>query len=326
MNTTVQALQPGTQLQGGVYLLVNPQAGTKGNGDPYLRCLLRDATGDVAGRRWTFDPSALPELERSPVVEVDGEVVAFQGKPQVNIHGIKPVEATAALLSSLLPTSKRDIEEMFAEVHALLRTIDDPALRGIAEAVFDDDQLVNAFKSAPAAMSMHHAWIGGLLEHTNQMLRIADVTVRSYADAGIELNRDLVLLGILFHDLAKTTELQWTDGFNYTVRGNLIGHIVDGSALIEAKAAEAEMHGAPSIPENTLRVLQNIVLSHHGIAEHGAARPPMTPEAILVARIDALEAHTRQAVDAVAGRPEGVTEVIRGLGHRLFVHRPDGGT
>ncbi|MCH2137540.1 MAG: HD domain-containing protein [Phycisphaerales bacterium] len=323
MTNTINMLEPGTTLEGGVYLLINPQAGTKGNGDPYLRCMLRDATGEVAGRRWTFDPGTLSTLERASVVEVNGEVVRFQGKNQINIHDLTPLDATPALLSSLMPVSSRDIEEMFGEVVAVLRTIGDASLRGLAEAVLDDEPLVNAFKSAPAAMSMHHAFIGGLLEHTNQMLRIADATVGLYAHAGIALDRDLVLLGVLFHDLAKTTELQWTDRFGYTVRGNLIGHIVDGAAMVEAKAAEAELNGAPSVPEHTLTALQNIVLSHHGSAEHGAARPAMTPEAVLVARIDALEAHTRMAVDACDGREAGMTDIIRGLGHRLYVRPRD---
>jgi 3'-5' exoribonuclease len=319
MTTNVNTLHPGGQVAAGIYLLVNPQQGIKGNGDPYLRCLLRDSTGEVAGRRWTFDPAAMAELSQATVVEVDGDVVEFQGRPQLNIRDIKPRQATPEILASLLPTTSRNIDQMFDAVRALLESVQDPGLRGLADAVLDDEPLMADFRTAPAAISMHHAWIGGLLEHTEQMMKIGDAVVGLYAAVDIALDRDIVLLGLFFHDLAKTSELKWGDGFQYSVRGNLVGHIVDGAALIEAKAAEAAMAGAPSIPDDTLLVLQNIVLSHHGLAEHGAARPPMTPEAVLVAKIDGLEAHVRQAVDAVAGRKRGITEVIRGLGHRLFV-------
>ncbi len=318
MNTTVQTLLPGQPVEEAVFLLVNPQARENTNGKPYLRCMLRDSTGEVACRWWTFDPTQLPILERSSVVEVDGDVVSFKGQCQVHVKAMRPLEPTPQRLESLLPTSSRDNDEMWGQVRSLLESITSPSLRGLVDAVFDDDPLIADFRAAPAAMSMHHAWIGGLMEHTGQMMRIGDAVTRMYAEAGVELDRDMVLVGLFFHDLAKTSELYWRDGFGYTVRGNLVGHIVDGAGLVETKASEAELAGAPALCDDDLAVLQNIVLSHHGRAEYGAAKPPMTPEAILVARIDELEAHTRMAADAVAGHPRGMTEMVRGLGNRLF--------
>jgi len=318
MSATVQTLQPGTPVSGGVFLLINPQARENTNGKPYLRCMLRDSTGEVACRWWTFDPAQLPSLERASVVEIDGDVVAFKGQQQVHVQTMRPLEPTPHRLKSLLPTSSRDNDEMFAEVRTLLESITSPSLRGLVDAVLDDDPLIADFRAAPAAMSMHHAWIGGLMEHTGQMMRIGDAVVGLYGDAGISLDRDMVLVGLFFHDLAKTAELQWRDGFGYTVRGNLVGHIVDGAQLVETKASEAELAGAPALADDDLAVLQNIVLSHHGRAEYGAAKPPMTPEAVLVARIDELEAHTRMAADGVAGHARGMTEVVGGLGNRLF--------
>ncbi|MCH2136365.1 MAG: HD domain-containing protein [Phycisphaerales bacterium] len=318
MTTTVSALKAGTKLERGVFLIVNPQTGSKGNGEPYLRCLLRDATGEVAGRKWTFDPDMIGQLERSTVVEVDGEVVAFKGQPQIHMHDVRPIEATPAQLQALLPTSSRDNDDMFAQVRRVLDSLETPWIRGLIDAVFDDDALVAQFRRAPAAVSMHHAWIGGLMEHTLQMLLIGESIVSLYAQSDVTLDRDLVLAGIFFHDLAKTTELKWGDGFSYTLRGNLVGHIVDGAQLIESKVLESQMAGAPEPSEAQLAMLLNIVLSHHGRPEYGAAKSPMTPEAVLVSRIDELEAHTRMAVDAIKGRGEGMTETIKGLGHRLY--------
>ena len=253
MSTTVQTLQPGEPVEEAVFLLVNPQARENTNGKPYLRCMLRDSTGEVACRWWTFDPTQLPALERSSVVEIDGDVVSFKGQRQVHVKAMRPLEPTPQRLKSLLPTSSRDNDEMFAQVRSLLESITSPSLRGLVDAVFDDDPLIADFRAAPAAMTMHHAWIGGLMEHTGQMMRIGDAVVRMYAEAGVVLDRDVVLVGLFFHDLAKTTELHWRDGFGYTVRGNLVGHIVDGAQLVETKASEAELAGAPALARTTLQ-------------------------------------------------------------------------
>ena len=171
---------------------------------------------------------------------------------------------------------------------------------------------------APAAMAMHHAWIGGLLEHTHQLMCIADAIVPLYGGA---IDRDLVLMGLFIHDLGKTIELTWQKGFDYTTEGNLIGHIARGAIWLEAKSAACE----PPLPGEALRVLQNIILSHHGEPEYGALRPPATPEAILISQLDNLDAKTQMAITAVQqpGAVDGAfTDKIWGL-NSSRLYRPD---
>jgi len=176
------------------------------------------------------------------------------------------------------------------------------------------------FRMAPAAAALHHAWIGGLLEHTLQLLRIADRTVPLYPG----LNRDLVLMGVFLHDLAKTSELSYEQGFQYTDDGNLVGHIVRGAIWLQVKAARAGQRSGEKLPPEALRCLQHIILSHHGLPEHGAAKVPATPEAIFVAQIDNLDAKTTMTLSAAErdrDPVEGFTEKVWALGTRVY--RPD---
>ena len=179
------------------------------------------------------------------------------------------------------------------------------------------------FRRAPAAVSVHHAWIGGLLEHTLQLLKLADVMLPLYP----QLNRDIVLMGLFLHDLGKTSELVWEQGFEYTADGHLIGHIVRGAIWLQVKAAVAAKQSGHKLPHSALRVLQHIILSHHGELEHGAARRPSTPEAMFVARLDNLDAKTQIALTHArpAADPAGISaefsDRIWSLETRLY--RPD---
>jgi 3'-5' exoribonuclease len=180
------------------------------------------------------------------------------------------------------------------------------------------------FRMAPAAMSLHHAWIGGLLEHTLQLLKLAESILPRYG----QLNRDLVLVGLFLHDLGKTVELTWEKGFDYTAEGNLIGHVVRGAVWLQFKAAVAAKQSGHKLPSDALRVLQHIVISHHGELEFGAAKVPSTPEAIFIAHLDNLDAKTTMALtsarreELVEGEVAGqFTDKIWALGTRLY--RPD---
>jgi 3'-5' exoribonuclease len=212
---------------------------------------------------------------------------------------------------------------MFAEVAAILGTLEHPAARALATAYLSDDHLMAAFKQCPAAKSMHHACIGGLLEHTLQLLKLGDRICPLYP----RLNRDVVLLGLFLHDLGKTRELIFDRAFSYTDRGELIGHIVEGAIMLHDKAQQVMRSTGQRLPANFVMVLQHIILSHHGIPEFGAAKIPATPEAILVSMLDNLDAKTHMALSAA--RPDMSTNELGGnftekqwaLDTKLF--RPD---
>jgi len=307
-----------SQWVSGVYCFGNPQVGTTRKGEPYLKCLLRDATGEVQGRKWSFDQHSLNDLARTGFVQVEGSAETFNDQIQVNIKNIESADVSEEEMCHLLPSTSQDIEVMFDRVASLLQGMEHPAMRSLAEGYLGDEELMRRFRMAPAAMSMHHAWIGGLLEHTHQLMNIADVVVPLYRGS---IDRDILLMGLFIHDLGKTIELSWEKGFDYTAEGNLVGHIARGVIWLEEKAATCD----PPLPGETLRVLQNIILSHHGEPEFGALRPPSTPEAVLISKLDDLDAKTQMAISALEqpGAIEGLfTDKVWGLQARLFRPRP----
>lgn len=308
----------------GVYGLTNPQVGTTRNGKPYLKCLLGDATGEISARQWSFDENRIDELSRVGFVRVAGHTQAYNGQIQLVLERIEPVVVTAAEMTVLVRSSRYDIDTMFAELTALLGTVGDPALAGLVSAFLEDEEIMSRFRLAPAAASLHHAWIGGLLEHTLQLMRIADRVLPLYPD----LNRDLVLVGLFLHDIGKTAELDWEQGFRYTTDGNLVGHIVRAAIWIQLKAVVAGRASGHPLAPDQLRCLQHVILSHHGLPEHGAAKIPATPEAIFVSQLDDLDAKTQMALSAAerdmpepAGDGGGFTDRIWALNTRLY--RPD---
>ena len=308
----------------GVFALVNPQIGTTKNGDDFLKCLLRDSTGEASGRMWRFDASSMSEISATGFVRIEGDQEIYQERLQIKIREIWPHEPSADELTELLPSSRKDIEEMFTKVQSLIRGLEHPAAKALGAAYLDDAILMQKFKVAPAAMQIHHAWIGGLLEHTLQLMELADSMLSKYS----RLNRDIVLLGLFIHDLGKTEELRWDRGFEYTREGNLVGHIARGAMWLEDKAKVAETQLGEPLPDGLLTVMQHIVLSHHGQLEYGAAKLPSTPEAIFVSQLDTLDAHTQTALDA--SRPweagvrsgEAFTERLFALNTKLYKNDP----
>ncbi|MCA9296183.1 MAG: HD domain-containing protein [Phycisphaerales bacterium] len=290
-HTDLATLEANAFVQG-VYSLINPQIGTTRNGKPYLKCLIRDASGEVAARQWSFEDGDIGALSATGFVYIAGHTQLYNGQVQLILEQIESREVSESEIAALLPTTKRNIDEMFTEVKAILGTLEHPAMRALADAYLNDDDLMTNFRFAPAAMSLHHAWIGGLLEHTLQLLKIAEVTLPLYP----QLNRDIILMGLFLHDLAKTSELTWERGFGYTDDGNLIGHVVRGVIWLQFKAAVAGRDSGERLSAEALRILQHIIISHHGKPEYGAAKIPATPEAIFVSQLDDLDAKTQLAL------------------------------
>lgn len=319
----IRGLSPNEYVDG-VYAVVNPQLGTTRAGKPFLKCLVRDATGEVPARQWTVDEARFPEVGSTGFVWIAGHTQLYDEKIQIILEQIRPVEVDADALQRLLPSTNRDIDEMFNEVRAVLGSMEHAGMRALADSYLNDEKLMTEFRQAPAAVNLHHAWIGGLLEHTNQLLRLADAMLPLYP----QLNRDVVLMGLFLHDLAKTSELNWEKGFEYTTIGNLMGHVVLGSLLLERKLREVVANNGEKISARARVVLHHIILSHHNEPEFGAAKRPSTPEAIFVSMLDNLDAKTAMALAHARGDlgPEAeagaeFTDKVWALDTRLY--RPD---
>lgn len=310
----------------GVYSLINPQLGTTRQAKPFLKCILRDASGEVPARMWSCDEAGFGRIANAAFVHVRGRSELYNSAIQIVIDSIEPAEPSPDQLAKLVPTTRHDIDAMFADLTAILHSMHHPAMLKLADAFLTDENLMRRFRRAPAAASVHHAFIGGLLEHTLQLLKAAERILPLYAD----LNRDIVLMGLFTHDLGKTIELEWERGFNYTFRGNLIGHVVDGILLLRSKFNAVRTAGGPDLPPRAQTVLEHIVASHHDKLEFGAAKAPATPEAIFVALLDNLDAKTALALTQVRRGEFGLVTDIGGEftdkvwaldGNRLY--RPD---
>lgn len=287
----IKTLTPNVYVDG-TFAILNPQIGTTRSGKPFLKCLIRDATGECPARQWTVDEDAVRDIGATGFVWIAGHSQDYNGQVQIIIEQIRSVEVSVHELRALLPCTKFDVDEMFAEVRRILSTLDHPAMRTLAETYLDDAMLMARFRESPAAASLHHAWIGGLLEHTLNLMKLAEATLPRYP----ELNRDIVLMGLFLHDLAKTSELTWERGFGYTTQGNLIGHVVTGTLWLEEKVREVAERGGPILPARAHLVLSHIILSHHSEPEFGAVKRPSTPEAVFVALLDNLDAKTSMSL------------------------------
>lgn len=319
--TPILELQPNEYVEG-VYAIYNCQLGQTRGGKPYIKCILGDRTGRTPGRMWNTSEQLFETLPTDGFVHIEGTTQAYQGEMQIIIQNIRAVTPAAEDLANLLPHTKHDVEKMYAAVTKVIQSIQNPAIRTLGECYLSDEALMQRFRRAPAAMSLHHAYIGGLLEHTVSLMRLAHVMCPLYP----QLSRDLVMFGIFVHDLGKCAELTWETGFNYSDDGHLVGHIARGMLWLQQKADQCAASGT-RIPEPILRVLHHIILSHHGKPEFGALKVPATPEAIAVSLLDNLDAKLHMAISATRGDDAGkdlgshFTEKVWALETRLY--RPD---
>ena len=289
----------------GVFSVQNTQQGTTRNGKPFLKCLLGDKTGQVAGRMWNASEELIRGLPTNGFVFMEGQSQAYQGEMQIIIQNIRPTRPEREDLMDLIPSTEYDIDQMFAEVQEWLLAMSSPTLRALAQAYLDDQQLMSRFKQAPAAVQLHHAFLGGLLEHTHSLMRLG----RTVAPLYPKINPDIVLMGLFLHDLGKCVELSWNSVFEYTDEGRLVGHIARGAIWLQEKVAACAANGTP-IPEDVTLVLQHIILSHHGRPEYGALMIPASPEAILISMLDNVDAKMNMAL--IAARSGKGNEELNG--------------
>jgi 3'-5' exoribonuclease len=251
----------------------------KDGGGQYLALTLGDRTGQVESRMWENFADA--GFEQGDVVKVRGEVCRYNGRLQLNLEKLRLAAGDEFELADYVPRTRKDVEELWS---ALVRSVDsfsDPSLQALVRSFLDDPVFAAAFREAPAAKSLHHAWLGGLLEHVVSLVGICELAGRHYP----EINRDLLLTGAILHDIGKLEELRWGTSFDYTLQGQLVGHITLGIAMIEKKVA-----ALPGFPPALRMLVEHMVLSHHGHLEFGSPKLPMIPEAVLLHYLDDLDA------------------------------------
>jgi len=257
---------------------------TSAKGSEYLEVKLSDASGDLKGFLWDLRAveGDLDRVAADAFLKVKGQISSYNGRIQIRLDKVRfaPDEEVGDL-SRFFPVSQRPLEDMERELDATVAGVRDPWLRRLLEVLFiEDGERRAAFCRAPAAKSMHHVFLGGLLEHTLSVAGMAQKACDHYGD----LNRDLVVAGVLLHDLGKTAELTYQRSFGYSDAGNLLGHI-----SMEAEWITKAAQSIPAFPEELRLHLLHIVLSHHGKLEYGSPVLPKTPEALLVHYLDDLD-------------------------------------
>jgi 3'-5' exoribonuclease len=305
-----------------VYVITGKQLSATTTGKYFIKAFLSDRTSQVTARMWNATREIFNSLPDGGFLRVRGRIENYQNNLQFIIEQTWAAKEGSFDLAELIPHTDKDIPRMCARLSEVMGSIQNRHLGVLIQAYLDDAKLMERFCKAPAAMSFHHAFLGGLLEHTLNSIEVADAVCRFYPN----LNRDLVIAGIFLHDIAKTWELSYDCAFGYTDGGQLVGHIVKSAIWVEQKAKEAEAIIGEKIPQPLVDTLQHIIISHHGVPEFGAIKFPATPEAIAVHYIENLDAKLQMSLSACRGEiqngSEGNwTEYMKAFSGRLY--RPD---
>ncbi len=294
-NPFVNELEIGTIVEGGVFLLAEWSLDTTKAGAPYLKAVLADKTGRIEARYWDVTEEVTSQLETGSGVRIDGSVEEYppgSGKRQLRIDQLLPVAISD--FGDFLPTAKRDLAEMRAELEQLLGGIQNPHLSALLQHMFSDEEFAATFTRAPAAMMYHHACIGGLLEHSLAVVRLCSFL----SDEHPELDRDLLVTAALLHDVGKMTAYTAGPSLDFTDEGRLIDHLAAG-VLIAQRAIDA----LEGFPEDLRNRLLHAILAHHGRPELGSPIVPKTLEAVALHHADWLDGSVRGFLDHVDREP-----------------------
>jgi len=320
----IESMQPGEQISDDVFLVSKKDLRTTTNGGLYIHMVFMDRTGQLLARVWNATQEQYDAIPEGGFLRVRGRTESYKGNLQFIVDGMRAAEAAQVNVADFIPRTDRDIDEMWDKLLAILRTIRHPSLLALIKEFVKDDSIVASYKKAPAAVQNHHAYIGGLLEHTLSVLELATRILGKVDDSDShypEVSRDLVLAGIFLHDIGKTAELTYDTSFAYTNSGQLIGHITQAAVWIDRKAGEVEQQTGKPFPEDLQNLLTHIVLSHHGHYEFGSPRLPACPEAWMVHYLDNIDAKVNMALSAIADAKNAEsdwTEWVKPLDTRVF--------
>lgn len=309
----VSNINVGDELENEPFLIQDSILRETKDGRPYLLGTMRDKTGQLAFVFWDLPSYAQNWTHTGSAVFVTGRIVRYKDALQLTVTDMN--QNPNPTLADLLPSSQRSQEEMIAELKAMIDSLAEPWHRLVSHLLLDVSFLPD-YANAPAARNMHHAYIGGLLEHTLSMARLANHLASHYPF----VNRDLLLTGTLLHDMGKTIEYDVSKSFSFSEDGRLVGHITRAVVLVEKAAAELG-----DIPEDELRHLVHLIVSHHGTQEWGSPIVPKTLEAILLHQLDLLDSRVQGFFDHLAN--DSSEEAWTAKSSYMFgteLRRPDG--
>jgi 3'-5' exoribonuclease len=263
-----------------LFVLADKTLSHKRDGNAYLTVTLADKSGRIKGMVWDNVDAISGAANAGDYVIVSGSVSEYRGKLQMVVKSMSAQPPDTVTAADFLPATNRDVDQMFAKLQSLCATMENPSLKTLLEAFWTDQEFVRRFKQAPAAKKMHHAYLGGLLQHTLSMALLADKISVHYSG----LNRDLLLAGAVLHDIGKVRELTYDQHIDYTDEGRLLSHIIIGLEMVDEK-----IRTIPGFPQTDAALVKHLIVSHHGAREFGSPEPPKTIEAVLLNYIDEID-------------------------------------
>jgi 3'-5' exoribonuclease len=294
------------------FIVSGKQVKPKKSGDHFLALTLSDRTGQIDAKMWDNVTEAIGCVEQDDIIKVRGLVNRYNNRFQITIHKLRRLDEAEIDYADYLPKTTKNIDELWRTVAGFISSLRDPYLKALLEAFMADEEIAQAYRSAPAAKSMHHAFIGGLLDHVVSLLTLCDLASRNYP----QINRDLLLSGAFLHDIGKIYELSYSRSFSYTTRGQLLGHMI-----IELEMLQRKIALVPGFPEEMKVLIEHLIISHHGEYEFGSPKLPMFPEALMLHYLDDLDSKMesmRAHFEREAGSDSEWTTYNSSLGRTLL--------
>jgi len=278
------------------FVVISKQVKPKKTGEPYLALTVGDRTGQIEAKMWDNVEDAIDGFEQEDFIKVKGLLNKYKNRFQLTIHKLRKLGESEVDFADYLPKTTKDIGELWQTLAGFVASFQNPHLKALVEAFMADPEIAEAYRNAPAAKSLHHAYIGGLLDHVVSLCRSCDLICRNYP----QINRDLLLTGAFLHDIGKIHELTYNRTFSYTTRGQLLGHMIIELEMLQAKLAQF-----PDFPDELKALIEHLIISHHGEYEFGSPKLPMFPEALLLHYLDDLDSKM-EAMRAHFEREAGV--------------------
>ncbi|HVM92517.1 MAG TPA: OB-fold nucleic acid binding domain-containing protein [Terriglobales bacterium] len=262
------------------FVVATKQVKPKKNGDPYLALTLADRTGQIEAKMWDNVEEFIGAFEQDDFVKVKGLINKYKNRFQLTIHKLRKMGEAEIDYTDYLPKTTKDIGELWRTLADFVATFKNPHLKALVELFMSDPEIAERYRNAPAAKTLHHAYIGGLLDHVVSLFRSCDLMCRNYP----QVDRDLLLTGAFLHDIGKIHELTYNRSFSYTTRGQLLGHMI-----IELEMLQAKLSQLPNFPPELKTLLEHLIISHHGEYEFGSPKLPMFAEALMLHYLDDLD-------------------------------------
>ncbi len=294
----IETLREGERINE-IYLCKFKQAALTKAGKPYDNVILQDKTGTIDAKIWDPGSVGIDDFDALDYVAVTGDITSFQGSLQLSIKRVRKASEGEYEPKDYLPTTEKDVEEMYAEMMDYIKSVQNPYLSQLLHKFFDNEKFAEAFKFHSAAKSVHHGFVGGLLEHTVSVTRNCNYFAQNYPI----LNRDLLLTAAMFHDIGKLKELSTFPANDYTDAGQLLGHIMIGAEWVGE--AIRTIDGFPHVLANELK---HCILAHHGELEYGSPKKPALVEALALSFADNLDAKMETVRELLANVPENNLE------------------